>query len=89
MYRYPRGEKETDKVGKIFFLQNIFQLFYQDGLEQKSSDMGSHVQTLRLKIKPGFHRHHLEFFEQFTSVWFVSFLKANQILHEPYSGISQ
>lgn len=61
---------------------------YQDGLEQKSSDMGSHVQTLRLKIKPGFHRHHLEFLEQFISaLWFVSFLKANQILHEPYSGI--
>ena len=72
---------------KIFFLQKIFQLFYRDGLEPKSSDTGSQVQTLRLKVKPGFHRHHLEFLEQFISVWFVSLLKANQILHEPYSGI--
>ena len=80
------GKNKLTKYENIFSSKNL-SVVYQDGLEPKSSDTGSQVQTLRLKVKPGFHRHHLEFLEQFISVWFVSFLKANQILHEPYSGI--
>lgn len=66
------------------FLQEIFCLLYKDGIELKSSHMGSHAQS---RIKPGSHRHHIYLLDQFHQCLVYIFLKANQILHEPYFGI--
>lgn len=67
-------QKRTDRVGiNIFFFQKW--LFYQDGIELTSSDMGSHALSLRLRIKPGFHGHHVELLEQFHQCLVYIFLK--------------
>lgn len=71
----------------IFFLQKIFWGLYQDGIELKFSDMGSHAQSLSLQRKSGFHRHHIQLLIQFHQSGLYLSEKANQILNEPYSGI--